>query len=377
MWLTARQARVLRTNIQSKMKIMRNILLTAFSFLLLSCSGNVDDSALPVLEVSDTEIDLASETSAVFTVKYNGVDVTGDAEIFSTLSTMEFDGTVFTPVNTGSAAFTAEYDGKESNTVIVNVINSKPQVESRYDRHVCVMEFTGASCAFCPAGYDLMMGILSNPSMSPYRENIHICAFHSEEMGPDTLAIDATSDVKKLFGTLELPSFAVDMRDSGVLSSDGSAMFRPAVMASFDDYPAHCGVAVSSDVISDGRQARVEVGIASDYTTEYRVVLLVVQNKITGYQKHGSYGELDDYMHNHVVRKVITSYTGTFTGEKITEDGVIPAGDEASSAWTIDIDDRWVIENTYVYALALDRNGYVNNMNVCPIDGGNSSYDIK
>ena len=106
-------------------------------------------------------------------------------------------------------------------------------------------------------------------------------------------------------------------------------------------------------------------------------MVLVVQDGITGYQKHGTYGELDDYVHNHVVRQVVTAYTDTFTGEKLTGDGVILSGEEASKTWALEIDSRWVLENTSVYALALDRNGYVNNMNVCQIDGGDSGYDLK
>ena len=62
---------------------------------------------------------------------------------------------------------------------------------------------------------------------------------------------------------------------------------------------------------------------------------------------------------------------------KITEDGKIAAGDEASKSWTIPVDKRWVVENTHIYALALDQNGYVNNMNVCTLDGGDSGYDLK
>ena len=73
----------------------------------------------------------------------------------------------------------------------------------------------------------------------------------------------------------------------------------------------------------------------------------------------------------------MTSYAGTFTGEKITDDGKIKAGEEASKTWSIDIDSRWIPEWTSIYALALDEKGYVDNMNVCAIDGGDSGFDIK
>lgn len=358
------------------MRYIRNILMCLAAIHLAACSGSFDDSSLPVLSVSDTEIDLASETEASFTVTYNGKDVTSQAEIFSTSSTMEFDGNVFRPVNTGSASFVAEYEGKESNTVIVNVVNSKPQVDSRYDRHVCVMEFTGAWCINCPEGYDKMMGVLSKPSMAKYRDNIHICAFHSDLEGKDDMAIPATQDVFAMFEGLAYPSFATDMRESGVLTADGISLFQPSLIASFEDYAPHCGVAVSSE-LKDGK-AEVTVKVKSELSSQYRVMVLVVENKVEGWQKTTTYPEgKDDYIHNHVVRKVVTSYGATFTGEKITDSGYISSGDEASRTWSVELDEEWNLENTEIYALAQDSDGYVNNMNLCDIDGGDSGYDLK
>ena len=126
-------------NMQNKMMKFRNIFMAVLAVAFLSCSGNVDDSSLPVLEASDTEIDLATETETVFTVRYNGVDVTEDAEIVSVSGTEDFDGKVFRPQSTGSETFYASYNGKESAQVTVTVVNSRPQVESKYDTHMPVI----------------------------------------------------------------------------------------------------------------------------------------------------------------------------------------------------------------------------------------------
>jgi hypothetical protein len=184
-------------------------------------------------------------------------------------------------------------------------------------------------------------------------------------------------DLKSMFPGLDLPSYTIDFRDAGGLNSDGLAGFNTAIKASFQEHTPHCGVAVSSALSSDRKSAEIQVKVASEFTSEYRVVVLVVQDRIVGYQKHGTYGELNDYTHKHVVRQVVTEYVGTFAGEKITEDGKIAAGDEAVKSWTVPVDKRWVVENTQIYALALDKNGYVNNMNVCALDGGDSGYDLK
>ena len=344
---------------------------------LLSCSGTVDSSSLPILTVSDTEIDMATESQAVFTVTYNGVDVTADSEVFGADGTRLESG-VFTPEAEGSKTFYAVYASKQSNTVSVNVVNTSVKVDSKYDRHVCVVEFTGAWCVNCPEGYDKMMGILSKPALKKYIENIHICAFHSDLEGTDTLAVAQTQDLFKLFDGLSYPSFATDFRDSGVLTSEGASLFQPSLMTSFNEYPAHCGVAVSSVLNENASEAEITVRLTSELTSQYRVVVLVVQNNIKGYQKTPTYSEgQDDYIHSHVVRKVVTSYKGTFTGEKMNEGGTVAAGDEVAKEWTVEVDSKWALENTEIYALALDNKGYVNNMNVCAIDGGDSGYDLK
>jgi len=363
-------------NMQNKMKKFRNIFMAILAASFLSCSGNVDDSSLPVLEASDTEIDLATETETVFTVRYNGVDVTEDAEIVSVSGTEDFDGKVFRPQSTGSETFYASYNGKESAQVTVNVVNSRPQVESKYDRHVCVMEFTGAWCINCPDGYDKMIGVMSKPSMSRYKENIHLCAFHSDLEGKDDMAIPQTQDLFAMFDGLAYPSFVTDMREAGILTADGISLFQPSIMASFGDHAAHCGVSVSS--VMSGSQAEISVKVQSELTSQYRVIVLVVQDAVKGWQKTNLYPEGDDnYIHKHVVRKVVTSYSGTFAGEKITEDGIIASGAEASGSWTVVVDESWNLDDTEIYALVQDMNGYINNMNVCAIDGGDSGYDLK
>ena len=127
-----------------------------------------------------------------------------------------------------------------------------------------------------------------------------------------------------------------------------------------------------------GSQAEISVKVQSEHTSQYRVIVLVVQDAVKGWQKTNLYPEGDDnYIHKHVVRKVVTSYSGTFAGEKITEDGIIASGAEASGSWTVAVDESWNLDDTEIYALVQDMNGYINNMNVCAIDGGDSGYDLK
>ena len=61
----------------------------------------------------------------------------------------------------------------------------------------------------------------------------------------------------------------------------------------------------------------------------------------------------------------------------MTDDGIISSGNVAAKEWNVEVDRKWVLENTGIYAIALDEDGYVNNMNVCAIDGGDSDFDLK
>ncbi len=365
---------------QNNMKFFKTIIpFLAAAGLALGCSGTVDDSTLPVLAASSAEIDLADAEPVEFTVTYDGVDVTADSEIFLNSQTRTQDswGPTFMPEETGSYTFSAMYNGRESNSVTINVINTVQSTESKYERHVCLMEFTGAWCLPCYHGYNNMMEILSKPSMAKYSDRIHIAAFHSDSGGTDVMAIPESDVIFNLVKGVAYPTFAVDLRDSGALTDDGKSLLQPGLMASLNEAP-RCGIAVSSELGSDKTKANVTAKVTSEQTSDYRVVILVVEDKIVGPQKTTTYPEgQKDYIHKHVVRDVVTSYVGTFTGEKITDDGEIKAGGEASKSWTITIDDSWKLQDTAIYALVLDEEGHVNNMNVCPIQNGNSGYNLK
>jgi hypothetical protein len=368
---------------RNNMKILKNIfVMLACLPVLFACSGTVDADALPVLAADKTELDMANADKAALTVTYNGEDVTSASRISYAVAGNEvftaLEGNEFIPQQEGEYALYAEYLDMTSAQIKINVRNTAVKAETKFDRHVCVVEFTGAWCINCPEGYSKMMGILSKPSLAKYKENIHICAFHSDVEGKDSLAVAQTQDLFKLFDGLAYPSFTTDLRDSGVLTSEGISSFQPSLMTSFNEYPAHCGIAVSSVLNEDATQANVTVRLESELTSQYRVVVLVVQNNIKGYQRTPEYPDgQDDYNHAHVVRKVVTAYKGTFTGERLTDDGIISSGNVAAKEWNVEVDRKWVLENTGIYAIALDEDGYVNNMNVCAIDGGDSDFDLK
>ena len=236
---------------------------------------------------------------------------------------------------------------------------------SAYQKHVAVWEFTGTWCAFCPKGYDNLNFVISRNDA--YAERVHVMAFHSSSTGHDPMSIPEASAIMNALGIGdEFPSYALNMNLHGSLSD--ILFVSDDLRKDALENPVHCGVACSSRIV--GNEANVEIKVISEREQVYRVAVFVVEDGIVAAQTLPS-GVNENYVHDHVVRRVVSS---TFRGDRI---GEIPHGKEASVTYNVALSGDWKIENTYIYALAVNESGCVNNMNICSIDGGNSPYRLK
>lgn len=268
------------------------------------------------------------------------------------------------------SACSGTIDGPEQNggeeEVPLKAERPGPDFVSAYRKHVALWEFTGAWCANCPEGYTNMNFTLT--ANSRFKEVVHPMAFHSNTAAEDDLAIEETDQIMNDMNVSSagFPSYAVDMMYGGSLVE--SVMLKEHLSETLEDNPCFCGLAVSSDV-KDG-VATAEIKLYSELNAPWRVGVYVVEDKVKYYQKDGML-ENDSYTHRHVVRRIESaSYKGDRIGGQIT-----PSGTELIAEYEIEIDSQWNLDNTYVYVLALDSDGHVNNMNYCLISGGKSDYD--
>lgn len=351
--------------------MMKNLFLIFSAFMTALAFHSCGEPADPVVPdepekeslltlEADKETIYANGADAVtFTVRKDGADVTAQAQI--TLDGLGLSSNTFTTSKPGKYAFKASYEGLEAAAKIVEAIEMEV-VESRFDKHVAVWEFTGAWCTFCPSGYSTMNFIVSKNDR--YKDNVHLMAFHSGLSGQDELAIPETDEIMSDMNVGDgFPSFLTDMRTSGGLS-DGTA-FRASLTEAFGEYPAHCGVAVSSTV--DGTDVSAVVKVFPEMSLPYRLAVFIVEDNIKYYQKDGSITH-DEYNHRHVVRKIISA---SYLGDRL---GDLKAGEEVTKTYGFKADAAWNLDNTYIYALAIDYNGHVNNMNYCKI-GAENDYD--
>lgn len=259
-------------------------------------------------------------------------------------------------------------DEEETEQPTGPAVSQRPGADfvSQFEKHVALWEFTGAWCANCPSGYTNMNFVLTaNPDFTDY---VHPMAFHSNTNDTDDLAIKETDAIMSAMNVTSLgfPSYAVDMTYGGSLVE--GVNLREHLYDTFEDNAPFCGVAVSSNV-TDG-VADVALKLYTELDASWRVAVYVVEDKVKYYQKDGM-REHDQYTHRHVVRQIVSaSYLGDRIGDKITA-----AGTELTADYEISVSSDWNLENTYVYVLAIDALGYVNNMNFCAITDGNSDYN--
>ena len=332
------------------------ILAAAALFSLMGCSGTVED--LPVTMAADVQTISADGVSkAKFTVYEGNADVTASALIVNAETGEAIGGAAFSTQTPGEYFFYAEFNGKKSEQVKVT---AEQVIASQFVRNICLMEFTDASCTFCPdASRYIDRNILQKNA------DVHLMAFHEK----DSWALPQFAALASKFKITATPYGVVDMRDAMSLEQGARDKAKEAISTSAKNYPAHCAVAVSSVKDAQGN-ASVEVKLYSEKNSEYHLAVYVVEDGIKGYQKDGSI-EYNDYYHQFVARKMVSQ---TVYGDNL---GRLQASQEKTANYTIAVDPAWNLASTYVYALAMDANGYVNNMQVCLLDGGSAAYEYK
>lgn len=346
-------------NLRTMFIRMRNrlnlILCCIAASLVAACHGNVDQDEMASLLLSADRQSVPADgvSQVTFTVTYGSDDVTSQAEIFCVTTGTSLDANVFTTTDIGSYVFVAKYDSQESQRL---EIEADPV--SRFERNVCVMEFTGQWCSWCPDGAKLLQLLVSEI----YKGQAYALAFHND----DSMTIPAEGELKSLFGWTDYPSYVTDMRDCGSLSGSGCRM---SIEKSLYETVTHSGVAVSC--ARDGGKYKATAKLFSEKSMEYRMAAYLVEDKVIAEQTVSGNVKDEDYVHRHVVRKMLSS---SVSGDAL---GAVDEGEEVTRSYEFELDPSWNVQNMTVAVLAIDNQGYVNNMNLCAVNGGNADYEER
>ena len=229
--------------------------------------------------------------------------------------------------------------------------------ESRFERNVCVMEFTGQWCSYCPDAAQLLEYYASGL----YKGQFHVLAFHNN----DEFAIPAEAELGKKFSIDGFPSYVTDMRESGSLSGNAC---RLSIETSLYDTPTHSSVAISS-AVTDGK-CKVNAKLFSEKSMEYAMAAYAVEDEIVAWQTTGT-GKDESYVHKHVVRKLLST---SINGDDL---GTVGADQEKEHSFEFNVDPAWNLDKMTIAVLAIDKNGHVNNMAQCTLNGGSVEYEMK
>ena len=336
------------------------------AFFVVACEGQSGEETGDIfLDADKSSITADGNDAVTFTVFAGNTDVTADAVITCVNDGSVLEGSSFSTVTPGTYSFTASYGDRVSIPVSVTAEQGGTDVPlepSKFVREVCIMYFTYQTCAFCPSGYRYL-----DMTVDIYGQDIlHILSLHSAQ-GGDIMAFPQEDEIATDMKVQGYPSASVDMRQTLSLTNEQS-LLDPAIEAAFGEYAAHCGVAVKSDYDEASGSAEITAKLYSEQTSVYRLAVYVVENNIVASQTEGQVTR-PDYVHHHVARKLLSS---TYKGDNL---GTVEKDATHTSTYNVSANPEWNLDNTSVYALAIDEQGYVNNMAVCQFKNGETPFN--
>ena len=345
---------------------------------LAACSGTIDPESQkpdvpagnPMEEVPEgvlrifadkTEVSADGNDMVTFTVMFGKEDVSSAQTL---VLIREYEGETkrmkasnkFSTVTAGTYKFTAEYyyGGKyyTDNSV---TIEAKPYFsgeEKEYRQRVLAVYFTSTGCTSCPSATKGLKAVQdANPGM------VSAVAFHSH-MGAvaDPMTIPETTLFNAVLGGFDgLPRLFWNMRQ-------GTHLIGPSFTESYGEeiaaYTPQCGVEINAS--ADGE---ITIGVTSNLPSIYRYLVFIVEDGIVAEQTG-----VHDYVHNNVVRAVLTSEKG----DKLNDNLPLTVGVEAKATKTFTLSPEWKKENLRVIVAASTSTdgGYtfvVNNVAECKL----------
>ncbi|MCG8332432.1 MAG: Omp28 family outer membrane lipoprotein [Chitinophagales bacterium] len=216
-------------------------------------------------------------------------------------------------------------------------------------RKVLIEEFTGVTCVICPSGSahieelieihgeDLIpIAIHSGGFSDPFPESVY--DFRTE---------DGTNILNFVGVTLGYPSAVINRT---LFEDEFDLQLGKSQWAGFiaEELKKTPKVKLTIDHAYDeqSRQLEVEIDIeVLETITEesVRLSLAITENNLVDWQRTPD-GDIDNYVHKHTLREMVTPYDGSLISEELT------AGEVISKTFSISLSDDYVAENCSLVA---------------------------
>jgi hypothetical protein len=136
------------------------------------------------------------------------------------------------------------------------------------------------------------------------------------------------------------------------------------------------GINISSTLLADNAEITINTDALKNTTGNYKLVVCLTENGIINWQKDGTL-EDQNYIHNHVLRSVISSTWG----DEVTLDSEINNGDSFEHSYSINLSDLENFNMDHSANVLFQGNGQagdwnINNFGIVAYIYDNDNYEI-
>ena len=265
----------------------RFIFIVVFLLSVVGCVGQKEDPVNIVLKSDRSEINVTAGESAVFSVLFNGEDVTEFADISfvsGTTSDPAIDKNIFTPSEEGSWTFAATYDGYESEPLTVTAFVVQEEGKDFFRRSL-VLDFTATWCVNCPRMEAAFAAAMEARPGRLVPVSVHFV---------DAYAVDEGTALVTKFGVSEYPTAVIDMDPSSAFTTTSSELLLSGVDKLLAARPLAGGIRMES-----GADGSVKVEITAVEAGDYTINVMLLKDGEIAPQTGGE----TNHVHNNILRQ--------------------------------------------------------------------------
>jgi len=257
-------------------------------------------------------------------------------------------------------------------TITVQYVNTGVKRQ----RHL-VEEITSTGCLNCPQGALAVNALYHN-----HEDSIAVACIHVNFSGVDPMRTAETTALANYLGASSYPTVALDrnyqVEESAVAVPFATGNVESDAKILYDDLKMKSNPSsfVPVDITAEVVEGKVKVNVSGTGMTDAKIMLekysltvYALEDGIVAAQKNGSSTD-EEYVHNHVVRKVLTAINGDAINWT--------AGNTYANSYELTLEEGWVAEKMSVLAFISRKEDLqnprpkfmsVNNANLCALAG--------
>lgn len=336
-------------------------LLFLLPLALFACTGTVDpdinpEDDTPTQEIPDAytgpftlSVDKETiEASGADWVNFSlkdayGRDLLTDNDALSNVNIFDDDG-IYLPrrsvsarmIEDGARIFTASYKGVMSNSVTVKAQNRAKY--EKYHKNVSIYKATATWCGPCAVMTEALMGM----SEETKDHSVQLCWHYQDDLAIylNGSAYDCGTLLASIYGSGSVPTTVLDLYQT--VTQKSSKYLNEAIWNIRADYPATCGIKLSTSYDEEASKLKVNAEMTSSTGGEYDLGVAVLLNDLI---VPGGTNPGEEYSH------IVVASTGNYCMysdalEKVEKDGTKSIEQNVTLS-------KYSIDNLTVVAFAL------------------------